>query len=242
MHRIFQQFIDLLSRAGDAQDLSRALAQATAELDLSCFAYLALPDNPQGRPYLISTYPSNWTSHYLRSNYQAIDPVIVEALQTAEPFRWGVDLQSRFSSMAQQQLLDEAAQCGLRFGFTVPIHDSHGPPAALTFATDRRRASFEGCVNSHARVLQLMGILFHAHARRTLTRPRRVNGIELSTRERECLEWATQGKSAWEIGQILGISQYTAATHLSNAKKKLGVRTVVQAAIHFAAGRREKQN
>ncbi|MFK5073526.1 helix-turn-helix domain-containing protein, partial [Klebsiella pneumoniae] len=33
----------------------------------------------------------------------------------------------------------------------------------------------------------------------------------LSPREFECLEWSSRGKSAWEIGSILGISRRTAA-------------------------------
>jgi LuxR family transcriptional activator of conjugal transfer of Ti plasmids len=72
MHRVFQHFIDLLSVAEDPQDFSKAMADAAAALDLSCFAYLALPRGPHGRPSLISTYPSSWTSHYLRSNYQSM--------------------------------------------------------------------------------------------------------------------------------------------------------------------------
>jgi hypothetical protein len=65
----------------------------------------------------------------------------------------------------KQGLLDEASQFGIRFGFTVPIHDGRGPIAALTFAADQQRPQFENCINSHARVLQLMAMYFHAHAR-----------------------------------------------------------------------------
>src|SRR5690349_10948459 len=118
MHRVFQNFIDLLSIAEDLQGFSKAMADSAAALDLSCFAYLALQRAEEDKPRLISTYPSRWTAHYLRNNYQIIDPVITEALQTPEPFRWGVDFRSRFTSMAQQQLLDEAAHFGIRFGFT----------------------------------------------------------------------------------------------------------------------------
>ena len=82
---------------------------------------------------------------------------------------------------------------------------------ALTFATDERRPQFESCINSHARVLQLMAMYFHAHVRRKLLGDRRIGEALLSPRELECLEWAAEGKSAWEIGQILGISRYTVA-------------------------------
>jgi len=242
MHLVFQKFIDLLSAAEDSTDFRAAIATAAAALDLSCFAYLALPRDLDSKPCLISSYPLGWTSHYLQHRYQRIDPVISNALHNPEPFRWGIDFNSAFLSAAQQQLLDEASQFGIKFGFTVPIHDGHGPIAALTFASDHRSVPFENCVNSQARVLQLMALYFHAHARRKLSSATRTGRTLLSARELECLEWASQGKSAWEIGQIVGISRHTVTSYLDSAKEKLGVRTVIQAAVHLATAIREQQN
>lgn len=241
MHLIFQNFIDLLSTAEDLQDFSKAMADTATALDLTCFAYLALQRARRDKPRLISSYPSRWTAHYLSNRYQIVDPVIGEALENPEPFRWGIDFSSRFASTAEQQFLDEAAQFGIRFGFTVPIHDGHGPVAALTFATDERRPQFEKCIDSYGRVLQLMGMYFHAHVRRKLANECGVDGVRLSPREFECLEWASRGKSAWEIGCILGISRNTVAHYLENAKEKLGVRTIVQAVMRLAAASKEKQ-
>ncbi|WP_048648247.1 LuxR family transcriptional regulator [Nitratireductor soli] len=45
---------------------------------------------------------------------------------------------------------------------------------------------------------------------------------KLTPREKECLQWASLGKSEWEVSQILGISEHTAEKHLLNAKTKLG--------------------
>lgn len=242
MHRVFQNFIDLLSAAEDLQDFSKAITDTATALDLSCFAYLALPRARNGKPRLISTYPSQWTAHYLRNNYQMIDPVVREALQTPEPFRWGINYPSRITSAVEQKLLDEAAHFGIRSGFTVPIHDGHGPIAALTFASEERGPQFEKCIDTRGRVLQLMAMYFHAHARRKLANASGIDGKRLSPRELECLEWASRGKSAWETGRILGISRNTVAYYLENAKEKLGVRTVVQAVTHLVAANKEKQN
>ncbi len=237
MHRVFQSFIDRLSVAENATMLSEAIAEIATAFDLSCFAYLALPSQLNKKPLVISTYPANWVAHYVRSNYQRLDPVIAQALQTPEPFRWGTGLSLTALSSVQQQLFDEASQFGIRFGFTVPIHDGHGPIAALTFACDQRNVLFENCVASNERLLQLMAMYFHAHVRRRLTSEHRVGEIRLSPREFECLEWSSRGKSAWEIGNILGISRRTAAFHLDNARAKLGVRTIRQAVVRLAESR-----
>jgi DNA-binding CsgD family transcriptional regulator len=82
-----------------------------------------------------------------------------------------------------------------------------------------------------------MAMYFHAHARRRLALDRVVDGVTLSSRELQCLEWAAQGKTAWETAQILGISRHTVATHLENAKAKLNVRTIVQAVARLTASR-----
>ncbi|MGY4178416.1 LuxR family transcriptional activator of conjugal transfer of Ti plasmids [Bradyrhizobium sp. USDA 4518] len=242
MHRVFQDFIDSIANAHDDAGFLVAMTAVASALELSCFAYLALPGRIERRPRLISTYPTEWTAHYMRSRYELIDPVITQALQTAEPFRWGIGMPSSRSSSVQQQLLDEAAQFGIRVGFTVPIHDGHGPIAALTFALSQRSPAFESFTKSHGRVLQLMAMYFHAHVRRKLANERSIDGIRLSPRELECLEWASQGKSAWEIGCILGISRNTVADYLENAKEKLGVRTIAQAVTRLAAANRKKQN
>ncbi len=59
MHRVYQTFIDLLSSAEDAEGFSKAMANTAAAMDLSCFAYVALPRRPSKEPLIISTYPAD---------------------------------------------------------------------------------------------------------------------------------------------------------------------------------------
>ena len=46
--------------------------------------------------------------------------------------------------------------------------------------------------------------------------------ISLTRRERDCLLWVAEGKTTWEIGQILRISENTVLYHIKNAQEKLG--------------------
>jgi LuxR family transcriptional regulator, activator of conjugal transfer of Ti plasmids len=241
MHRLFQAFIEGLAESVTAEDLHHVLGSASAALDLSCFAYLLLPADRRKQPTLISNYPVTWTDHYLRQRYERVDPVIIEALATSEPFEWGHELAPRHLRRPQRLFLDEAAQFGIRCGFTVPIHDGRGPAAAVTFAADERHPTFERCIAEHRRVLQLMAMHFHAHVRRRFSADHVVDGVALSPREFECLQWAARGKSAWAIGQIINISRRTAAFHLENAKAKLGVHSICQAVARFAAAKREPE-
>jgi DNA-binding CsgD family transcriptional regulator len=61
---------------------------------------------------------------------------------------------------------------------------------------------------------------------------RELSEISLTSRERECLRWTSKGKTAWEIGVILGISQSTVVTHLNNGRAKFGVYSKHEAVIH----------
>jgi LuxR family transcriptional activator of conjugal transfer of Ti plasmids len=235
MHDIFQTFIDRLSSARDTETLGVSMSEAASALDLSCFAYLSVDPRPGSTPQLISNYPSAWTAHYLQNRYERFDPVILQALGCPEPFEWGLGLGATKRSNLQRELFEEAARFGIRSGFTIPIHDHRGPTAAVTFAADERQPQFQRRIGEHGPVLQLMAMYFHAHARRKLANDRVVDGVPLSPREFECLEWTAQGKSAWEIGRILGISRRTAAFHLDNAKAKLGVHSICQAVARLIA-------
>lgn len=237
MHRIFQTFIDRLAESVDLDDLHKAMSDAAAALDLTCFAYLSMPHRRGAEALVVSTYPAAWTGHYVERHYERVDPVILRATRGADPFEWGPGAGQRELTKQQQQFFDEAAGFGIRCGFTIPIHDGRGPVAAVTFAADERHPAFRRSVEAHATALQLMALYFHAHARRKLAADRVVDGAALSPREFECLEWAAQGKSACEIGRILGISRRTVAFHLDNAKAKLDVRTVCQAVARLSASK-----
>lgn len=57
----------------------------------------------------------------------------------------------------------------------------------------------------------------------------------ISPRETDCLHWAARGKTNWEIGEVLKISENTVRFHLKNAFVKLGANSrsrAVSRALH----------
>ena len=55
--------------------------------------------------------------------------------------------------------------------------------------------------------------------------------ITLSRRQVQCLYWVQEGKSAADIGVILGLSPRTVEEYLAKVCDKLGVRRRVQAVV-----------
>lgn len=57
------------------------------------------------------------------------------------------------------------------------------------------------------------------------------NIFVLTKQEIECLRWCKEGKTNWEIGGILRISEKTVEFHLGNAMKKLGAGNRITAVV-----------
>ncbi len=53
----------------------------------------------------------------------------------------------------------------------------------------------------------------------------------LSDRESEVLAWLANGKTSWEVGEILGIAEITVKKHARTIRDRLGVATTVQAVV-----------
>ena len=70
--------------------------------------------------------------------------------------------------------------------------------------------------------LQLFASVGHESAiRALLPQSRQMELPALTSRELETLRWTMEGKTAWELGRILGISEQTVARHVNNAAHKL---------------------
>ena len=69
-----------------------------------------------------------------------------------------------------------------------------------------------------------------SEARQAETTPELV-AVDVTARQLECLAWAGEGKTAVEIGMILGISARTAEGHLAKICAAFGVRKRIQAVV-----------
>lgn len=55
--------------------------------------------------------------------------------------------------------------------------------------------------------------------------------VSLTDREIEALTWSAQGKSSTDIAVLMNVSERTVNFHITNAMRKLGVATRIQAAV-----------
>lgn len=232
MQSTFKRFMLQLERSQHEEALRDVLAEAASDMGVSSFAYLGLSSNPSPPmgPVYVSTYPTEWTSHYLGHDYSRIDPVIQTAARNVLPFYWGPATPLQPRDEAQTRLFDDARDYGITFGFTVPIHDV-GRTASLNFCCAHDIDRFRTVIESHRHVIHLMGIHFHAHVRLKVQLSSLKGRPNLTAREIECLQWAALGKSQQDIAAIVGITRRTVKFHIENAMRKLNVVTTRQAIL-----------
>jgi len=146
MQTAFQTYITRLNGAVSADDFGDTMGDMIAAYGLSRFAYLGISEH--GRPPVyVTTYPETWTRHYLSHNYQGIDRVVADVRDSLLPFHWDAANPGRDTSVAQRRIFGEATEFGIVSGFTVPIHDSRGRIAAVTFASERPSSVLQRVIN-----------------------------------------------------------------------------------------------
>lgn len=181
--------------------------------------------NAARRQFTLGGYPPEWVSRYLDRDYLLLDPIVAHCHDRPTPLLWQeVQPVGRLAGNPHQrrirQMFGEAREFGLGTGISVPLH---GPGLAwglMSFA-----AGLQAGAELAARLpdLHLVAHFTHEAARRFAQPKLPAKLPPLTRRERECLFWASQGKTSWEIGQLLAIAERTAIFHLQNAAQKLGV-------------------
>ncbi|MTV14031.1 MULTISPECIES: autoinducer binding domain-containing protein [Bradyrhizobium] len=224
----FQEFIDAIQTAGDATAFERVAARLAQRLGFQRFAYLRLAgDNPM----LISSYPKSWTGRYFDLGYQRLDPVVLRARVERDLFSWGGVARAPAGNREQRHFFDEASTFGIRSGITVPIRGGFGRVAAFTLATSEREIDPDRLIGEWRDIVHQVGLYFHVHVGARLDAAfvaQQSAGSELTQRERQCLAWTAQGKTAADVAVLVAIAPRTVVFHLENARRKLGATSIAQ--------------
>lgn len=229
---IGQKALDVIDTLGSATTPERILSlygEMVHDFGFKFFLITGLPD-PGGRleqEVLLNGWPLGWFSHYTAQDYFHQDPIAHECFINTRPFTWREVRQDGGRWPKGRRILDEATEFGMINGMCVPIFGLHGLQSAVTLAGDdldlspkAKAAVHLVSIYAHGRAQQLLGNMVEKPARRS---------PKLSARERECLQWTAAGKSSWEIGRILHLSEHTVTGYIKAATTKLGSANRTQA-------------
>lgn len=108
----------------------------------------------------------------------------------------------------------------------MPVFGPSGLAATASFAGQRRDLSDNESISLHLVALYAAS---RAEEIAWLPAAASVPQANLTPREVDCLQWSAEGKTSWEIGEILKISERTVESYLKTAAQKLSARSRTQA-------------
>lgn len=223
--------IDAITAADSVDRLHAICAGVCREHGFDRFIYGARIPTSFVKPYFIfiSGYPREWREHYTASNYMVVDPTVQYCSQNITPMIWDDGL-LKSESTEIRRFMSEARDFGINCGVSFPVHTAQGDFAMLSFASEKLENPAASCIQRVLPLGQLFTAYLHEAVRRIFDSDvLALSKVELTQREKECLLWATEGKTAWETSQILEISERTVTFHLQNVQGKLGVNNRQQA-------------
>jgi LuxR family quorum sensing-dependent transcriptional regulator len=223
------EVIDALERLTDPDAIVGKLADCLGGFGFNSFLITGLPTQRERfEPYvLLNTWPSGWYERYTQANHYRHDPCARQCFSTIEPFAWDELPDDAVSPEKSRQVMDEATEFGLAHGFCVPLHNLYGFQAVVTMAGEK-----VDMPPGARRMVHLLSLYAYGAAER-LDQPVTYHdwNDRLTPRETEVLRWIAVGKTAQDVGDILGISDFTVTEHLRHVRRKFGTTNTVHSVV-----------
>lgn len=214
------------------QDLFEQVAELARKMGFEYCAYGIQMPVPVSRPSvaMFNNYSEEWQQCYQARGYLQIDPTVQHALKSTLPIVWS----NRLFEPAQD-LWEEARGHGLQHGWAQASRDANGAVGLLTLARSVEQLTPAELMANQSKMSWLTQYAHAAMARLLTPRLAPETLVVMTAREKEVLRWTAEGKTAYEISQILTVSERTVNFHINNVVAKLGTSNKTQAAVKAAA-------
>ena len=216
------QFIAAVEAADDRGTLARALVALAEQFGFTSVfgGIVPPPTTPLSKAaieplVMVQHVPEGWGERYNARGYLFRDPVLRRLREDLDPFTWS-DSYATCPSAADARLIGgEAVEFGLSDALLVSVSTLDTHRAAVSFGGNRDAPSPE-----ETTALGFAASFAIGHFLR-LRAPHEHELLPLTVRELDCLLWASEGKTDWEISVILGIPRSTVTKHIAAAREKL---------------------
>lgn len=221
-----------ISQAPDRESFERRLVGFANEMDFELISAALVVDGP-GRDsvfVMLGNTPQAFANAARDVDASRRDPVLRRMKGMGAPFVYD---QSTYVDDGAADLWEEQAVFGYRTGVSMALHLPGGRHFLMGVDRARDLPTDDDRITRMMADLQLLAIHAQDAAVRLLLdeAQRRLDLPRLTAREREVLRWTSEGKSAWEVSVILGMSEHTVNFHLRNLMAKLDVTSKHQAVL-----------
>lgn len=221
-----------ISQSPDRPTFERRLVDFAHEMDFGLISAALVVDCPGRDSIFVSI--GNTPAEYLEASLDVADsvrdPVLRRLKQLNTPVVYD---QAMYVKDDAADLWETQAAYGYRTGISMALHLPGGRHFLMGVDRDRALSPDDAEVTRMMADLQLLAVHAQDAAVRLLLdeAQERMGLPRLTAREREVLRWTSEGKSSWEVGTILGMSEHTVNFHVRNLMGKLDVTSKHQAVL-----------
>lgn len=229
---IRDEFMSVMHVA-DHEELLTTLVHFTRWLGFEFMCATVVVDRHNDDPefFSLDNTPPAYRDCFDNFETARLDPVAQHCKRNSVPIVWN---QQTYVAAGRGEAWEVQACHGYRTGIALALHLPLGRHFFLGVDRDQPLPDDTAEVSRMAADLQLFAACAQDTALRVLlptqTKPAD-DTATLTKRELESLRWTMEGKTAWELGRILSISEQTAVKHLHNAAHKLGCTSKHQAVL-----------
>jgi LuxR family transcriptional regulator, quorum-sensing system regulator SolR len=218
--------------AKDEYELFKEISTCARHLGFEYCCYGIRMQLPLPTPAIriFDTYPAGWMTHYQMNGFLDIDPTVRMGMRSTDLIAWS---HSIFNDAPR--LWSDAHEFGIKVGVARSSWTVHGAFGLLTMS--RRSDALTPAELEQLKVpTNWLSNLCHMRMGQFLQSKLVPEiGVTLTAREREVLRWTGEGKTSYEIGKILNISERTVNFHVNNVLSKLTATNKVQAVVKAVA-------
>ena len=240
--------IDKIEGCCTLEELKLSFHDIAQDYGFASFGFIDVGSPGLDSPFWMATSSNGWHDDYRSNGLMHVDPVLPMVRRTNTPFTWAdVPMPERLGKRKPGALkaMDAARDHGFQEGLVIPFHfvDNVGRlnSASCVLHWKDKKAKFFKLPRSHRSDLHILLIYWAQKvmelATREIGRRNRFSPeteelpVNLTDRERNCLQWAARGKTMAETAVILSISGETVETYFRNALRKLGSVNKTQAVV-----------
>jgi len=224
-------FADEFKAAENLETLEAIFGRAISALGISQFTYgsVSLPRARSSNRVVLSTYHPEWIERYQRKGYERNDPIVHQAIRAILPYDW-TTIPSQKLQKDQIQIIMEADDFGIAEGASVPVRGPNGEFSLISLASDQGKKEWRILYRTIEPDLIALCTYFHARIA-DLTAFQEEVVRPLTPRQKEVMTWTASGKTAWEISEILKLSEKTVVEYINGAKQRMGVNSKTHAVV-----------
>ncbi len=221
------ELVHWMGKIDKAQTAQEAFDQYCTAIDPYRFDFISMgrllparagsrsPENVP-RQFHLSKGGDEWINKLVKTgDLITKSPLVLHGFRVSVPFRWREAWQNL--SEEQKVHVEGTKAAGLNYGICFPIMQDRTAPGLMSMGREKEfELELTDMVSLETLVRQVFDVMY-----RLTEIPESLGQIALSEREREVLTLVAQGKTNWEIGKILQISEYSIRDYLKDLSKRM---------------------